>query len=70
MVYYFLSDLVVSAPYEPSTSSTANNGSVYIYYGGETREDIVEQEPQRVSGFFVTQAALVFHSVLSRVIWR
>ena len=40
-------DLAVSAPYERS-SSTQNTGTVYIYYGRDTKEEFESQIPQKV----------------------
>ena len=51
----FISDLVISAPYEEqrtverSFSRDGNTGAVYIYYGFDSRRDIELQTPQRVS---------------------
>ena len=45
----FLLDFVVGAPYEPSGSSSTSTGAVYVYYGRDTREDLVAQQPQKVA---------------------
>ena len=46
---HFALDLAVSAPYEQSGDMTMNTGAVYIYYGTNTKENMRNQIPQRVS---------------------